>query len=263
MKCLPLKFFIFILLQSHFIFAQYVLSDSIALKGSHFSHLQSNAIGDVFLIADDQQLLKIDQHKKLKTYPLKKLVSQLDTHLSLRTAVGYNFQEIEFLDDQLNPIQDRIYFNQYQIYPSAVIIADSQLLWYFDPIEQRLIQWNYQLKTTISKSNMLFFKDGDTTITDIYAIKNSIFLKSQNWMYEYDVFGNFKSEIPLKPHLKHVFRDDFIHLLDEQNLTSINLLTKNISTMDNFFNGKDFTMSNDQLFVIKNKGLYIYTRIKK
>ena len=245
------------------LYGQYQLKDSVAINSNTISHFQSNRLGDVLFVSDDRNLVKISSDRKTVMHPLKKIVTKIDHTLSLRTAIIYNHQELEILDDQFNPIQDKINLNTYQIFPSAITLSDSQLLWYFDPIDLRLVQWNYQLKTTISKSNMLFFKEGDTAITDLYAIKNRVYLKGQSWIYEYDLFGNFKSEIPIKNHHKHQFSGDFLYLLDDENLTKINLLTRDISSTDNFFNGKDFTMSDDQLFVIKNKGLYIYTRIKK
>lgn len=249
------------LISFQFTEAQYKITDSIFFETTNISKLTTNSIGDLHLILNEKELLKINKLKQIKRYPLNKIVTKIDTNLSLKTSLVYNYQELEILDDNLNPIQDRINLNKYEIFPSAISISDSQLLWYFDPIELRLIQWNYQLKSVVNKSNMLFFKEGDSTIEDIYQIKNRLFLKSQNWIYEFDFFGNFKSSIHLKKHIKYCFSESFIHLLDEQNITTINLLNNEISIADNFFNVKDFTMSGDQLFVIKNKGLYIYTRI--
>lgn len=243
--------------------AQYQLKDSILFETNHITHLTTNNLGDVFLILDENKLLKINKKKEIKSYPLKKNVTKIDTNLSLRTGIVYNHQEIDLLDENLNPIQDQINFNQHQIFPSTISIVDSQLLFYFDPIEQRLVQWNYQLKSIINRSNLLFFKEGDSTIEEIYQYKNRIFLKSQNWIYEYDFFGNSKSTIQLKNHINYSFSDNYITLLNNNFKTKINLLTNEISTADNFFNVKDFTMNEDELFVIKNKGLYIYTRIKK
>lgn len=239
------------------------LKDSIQFETYTISKLTSNAVGDVFLILDENQLVKINSKKEIKYFPLKKIVSKIDSNLSLRTGLLYNYQELEILDENLNPIQDRINLNQHQIFPSAISISDSQLLWYFDPIEQRLVQWNYQLKSIVSKSNLLFFKEGDSTIEEIYQYKNRIFLKSQHWIYEYDFFGNSKSTIQLKNHSSYSFTDSYIILLNQNFITKINLLTNEISSADNFFNVKDFTMNETELFVIKNKGLYIYTRIKK
>ncbi len=240
---------------------QFQLNDSITLAKGNYQ-LKNSTQNNIFLIKNETDLIKINPQKEIIQYPKQKIISHLDSNLSLKTAIVYNHQELQILDDKLNPIQDAINLNQYQIYPSAIAIVDSQLLWYFDPIEQRLIQWNYQLKKTINKSNLLFFKDGDTTIEEIYNYKNRLFLKSQNWIYEYDFFGNFKSEIPLKQHDKYFFIADKIYIIQDKSLTEINLLNQEISTADNFFYGKDFIMSDDQLFAIKQNVMYIYTRIK-
>ena len=243
-------------------FGQFEIKDSILFETDAISNLKTNNFGDVLLILNEKELVKIDAKKNKKRLQLNKIVTSIDTNLSLKTGLIYNYQELQILDDNLNPIQDKINFNQHQIFPSTVSISDSQLLWYFDPIEQRLIQWNYQLKTEISRSNILFFKDNDTTIECIHQVNNQLFLKSQNWIYEFDIFGNSKSTIQLKKHDKYSFSGDYIYLTSGNELTEINLKNNQISTSDNFFNVKDFTMKDDQLFVIKNKGLYIYTRIK-
>ena len=244
-------------------FGQFELKDSILIQVGNVSQFTVGNLEEIQFINNENELIRISKSKEIYRKPLKKIVSQIDTNLGLRTGLIYNHQEIEILDDKLNPIQDRINLNQYQIFPSKIALISSQLLWYFDPIENRLIQWNYQLKDTISKSDILFFKGEDTTIEEIYAYKNRIFLKSQNWIYELDIFGNFKSEIQLKSHTKHSFSNDYIYLYNENSIDKINLINRDISSFDNFFNGKDFIMTDDQLFVIKNKGLYIYTRIKK
>ncbi|QTV05676.1 hypothetical protein [Faecalibacter bovis] len=262
MKSLALKYsLILTLISFQFVQAQYKITDSIFFETANISKITSNALGDIHLILNEKELIKIKKDKSIKSYPLNKIVTKIDSNLSLKTFLVYNYQELQILDDNLNPIQDRINLNKYNIFPSAISVSDSQTLWYFDPIELRLIQWNYQLKSMINKSNMLFFKEGDTTIEEIYQTKNRIFLKSQNWIYEFDFFGNSKNTILLNTHEKYCFSRDYIHLLDDNSLTTINLVNHEISTVDNFFNVKDFTMSDDQLFVIKNKGLYIYTRI--
>lgn len=263
MKFFSNKFFLLFFLLTQSIWAQFELKDSIELPSDKISHLKTNIFGDIFMVINDRELIKIDAKKNISHYPLKKIVTQLDTNLSLKTGLVYNYQELEILDDQLNPIQDKINFNQYQIFPSAIMISDSQILWYFDPIEQRLVQWNYQIGKVLNKSNTLHFKENDNSITAIHQINNRLFLKSQNWIYEYDLFGDYKSETPLINYINYSFSDHYIHLINSQKITSINLLNKEISSFDNFFYGKDFTMKDDQLFVIKNKGLYIYTRIKK
>lgn len=263
MKSFFLKLFvIFALFTFKIIDAQYIITDSILFETSNLSKLKTNSVGDVLLILNEKELIKINKEKEIKRYPLNKIVTKIDTNLSLKTMLVYNYQELEILDDNLNPIQDKINLNKHQIFPSAISVSDSQILWYFDPIELRLYQWNYQLKTVVSKSNILFFKEGDTMIEDIYQTKNRTFLKSQNHIYEFDFFGNIKSIIPLNKHEKYSFTEDYIHLYDNHVMTNINLINHEISTSDNFFNVKDFTMYADQLFVIKNKGLYIYTRIK-
>jgi hypothetical protein len=254
-----LLFFITVTVNAQF---QFQINDSIALPNGFQYQLNANSLNEIYIIKNGTDLIKINQKKETLQYPKQKIITHLDANLGLKTAVVYNHQELQILDDKLNPIQDPINLNQYEIFPSSIAIIDSQLLWYFDPIEQRLIQWNYQLKKTINKSNLLFFKEGDSTIEEIYNYKNRIFLKSQNYIYEYDFFGNFKSDIPLKQYDKSFFSGDKIYLIKDQNLTEINLINQEISTADNFFYGKDFIMSDDQLFVITQNVMYIYTRIK-
>jgi len=238
------------------------LKDSVALPQSNNYQLKINSKSEIFIIQNYSQLIKINRDLSSYYYSQNKIISHFDGHLSLKNAVIYNHQELQFLDDKLNPIQNPINLNQYQIYPSAISIIDNQLLWYFDPIEQRLIQWNYQTKETINKSGILFFKPEDSTIEELYTYKNRIFLKSQNWIYEYDFFGNFKSEIAIPKNEKHSFSSSYIYLLNQNMLTEINLMNHEISSTDNFFYGKDFIMDDDQLFVIKDNLMYIYTRIK-
>lgn len=264
MKYFLLKILIlFTLFSPVYNFAQFELKDSVLIQLGNISQLSVGNLGQIQLINNESELIRISKSKEIFRKPLKKIVSQMDLNLGLRTGVVYNHQELELLDDKLNPIQDRINLNQHQIFPSKIALISSQWLWYFDPIENRLVQWNYQLKDTMSKSDILFFKDGDTTIEEIYAYKNRIFLKSQHSIYELDIFGNFKADFQLKPHIKHSFSNDYLFLYNENSIERINLINRDISSFDNFFNGKDFIMSDDQLFVIKNKGLYIYTRIKK
>ena len=253
---------IFLFLLFQWANAQFELKDSILLPFSSISHLQKNGKNEVVFIANNNTLITINEDHKITNKPLKKIVSHLDTNLSLRTSIVYNYQELEILDDKLNPIQDHINLNQYNIYPSAITVTDSQFLWYFDPIEQRLYQWNYQLKSIINKSNILHFKDDDTVIEKIHIVKNRIFLKGKNWIYEFDYFGNIKSQFNLGEHTNYCFSKENLHLLTEKNIKSINLLNSSISSTDNFFNVKDFIMDEDQLFVIKDKVMYIYTRIK-
>ena len=263
MKFFSNKILLLFLFITPTIWAQFKLKDSIELPSENISHLKTNAFGDVLMVVNDRELIKIDSKKNIKRHPLKKIVTQLDTNLSLKTGVVYNYQELEILDDQLNPIQDKINFNQHQIFPSVISISDSQTLWYFDPIEQRLFQWNYQLGKVLNKSNTLHFKENDYSIIDIHQTNNRVFLKSQNRIYEYDLFGNFKSETEIKSDLNYSFYDIYLVSSNKETINLTNLLNKEISSFDNFFNGKDFTMRGDELFVIKNKGLYIYTRIKK
>ena len=259
-----LKLLFFTLCLANTIWAQstFNLIDSVQLPLGAYSNFKINPKGELLIVLNGTNLLKIDQDKKILLYPNKKNISQLDGNTSLKTSLVYNYQELQILNDHLNPIQDGINLNEHGIYASSIATIDSQLLWYFDPIEQRLVQWNYQLKTIVSKSNILFFKEGDTTINEIYMYKNRLFLKSQCWLYEYDYFGNFKAEIPIKSGQYSFFNKENFYQSDGSNLIEINLINHKISLTDNFFYGKDFIMDKDQLFVIKDNVMYIYTRIK-
>ena len=264
MKYLLNSFFTFLLFGlSSIVSAQFELKDSVFFDFKNISHLKVNEVGDVFFINNEKDLIKIDQHKKITRFPLTKLVSHLDTTLTLKTAVLYNYQELIILDDQLKPIQDPINLNSYEIFPTAITLSDSQNLWYFDPIEQRLVQWNYQIKKTISRSNPIEFKSNDSVIQSIYQIKNRLFIKSENCIYEYDLFGNFKAIQKLPNHISYSYYSRYILLKSDSDFKRMDLLNKEISLLDNFFYGKDFIMNEEQLFVINDKVMYIYTRIKK
>ncbi|VDH15631.1 Uncharacterised protein [Algoriella xinjiangensis] len=109
-----------------------------------------------------------------------------------------NFNRLDILDEQLNPIQDPITISSTDFMPAALKVVDNQFCWFYDIIGNKLVYYNYQLQKPILNSKSVYLKNNDQSIENIHVYKNLVFLKAPKTIYVYDDYGNFKTNFMLE-----------------------------------------------------------------
>lgn len=233
--------------------------DSVSLPASSPQELQANSANSLFY-RDQQVIYQINRNAPPRSYKTTGFITQLDATNPLRVYAFVDYRDLVILDQHLVPIQSPIKLQDHSIVPLSLKVVDNQYLWLYNSLEENLVYYNYQLQKVILKSKNIAFKDDDQSITAIHSYKNQLFLLSQKTIYVYDDLGNFRTRIPFDARKTHQFLGKHLYYLNEENLERLDITTHEISSVQNFYSIKYFTMSPLQLFVLTDKVMYIYTR---
>ena len=245
-----------------FSYAQtFVLEDSISIENKVIKKIDTDLNQSLYLISETK-IEKIFSNKKTKTYNSRNIISSIDSSNPLRLYIYSNFNRLDILDEQLNPIQDPITISSTDFMPAALKVVDNQFCWFYDIIGNKLVYYNYQLQKPILNSKSVYLKNNDQSIENIHVYKNLVFLKAPKTIYVYDDYGNFKTNFMLETENSpfHFYKNALFYIKNNK-LFSINLENQQTTPFLDLVDVKSIAFNETNLFTLTNNYIYVY-RIK-
>ena len=243
-----------------FSYAQtFVLEDSISIENKTIKKIDTDLNQSLYLISETK-IEKIFSNKKTKTYNSRNIISSIDSSNPLRLYIYSNFNRLDILDEQLNPIQDPITISSTDFMPAALKVVDNQFCWFYDLIGNKIVYYNYQLQKTIINSKQVYLKNNDQAIENIHVYKNLVYLKGAHTIYVYDDYGNFKTNFSIDlDNSPFKFYKNTLFYSKNNKLYSLNLENQTISSLLDLNDSKSITMNETNFYSYNNNKVYIYT----
>lgn len=242
-----------------FSYAQtFVLEDSISIENKTIKKIDTDLNQSLYLISETK-IEKIFSNKKTKTYNSRNIISSIDSSNPLRLYIYSNFNRLDILDEQLNPIQDPITISSTDFMPAALKVVDNQFCWFYDIIGNKLVYYNYQLQKPILNSKSVYLKNNDQSIENIHVYKNLVFLKAPKTIYVYDDYGNFKTNFMLETENSpfHFYKNALFYIKNNK-LFSINLENQQTTPFLDLVDVKSIAFNETNLFTLTNNYIYVY-----
>ena len=242
-----------------FSYAQtFVLEDSISIENKVIKKIDTDLNQSLYLISETK-IEKIFSNKKTKTYNSRNIISSIDSSNPLRLYIYSNFNRLDILDEQLNPIQDPITISSTDFMPAALKVVDNQFCWFYDIIGNKLVYYNYQLQKPILNSKSVYLKNNDQSIENIHVYKNLVFLKAPKTIYVYDDYGNFKTNFMLETENSpfHFYKNALFYIKNNK-LFSVNLENQQTTPFLDLIDVKSIAFNETNLFTLTNNYIYVY-----
>lgn len=242
-----------------FSYAQtFVLEDSISIENKVIKKIDTDLNQSLYLISETK-IEKIFSNKKTKTYNSRNIISSIDSSNPLRLYIYSNFNRLDILDEQLNPIQDPITISSTDFMPAALKVVDNQFCWFYDIIGNKLVYYNYQLQKPILNSKSVYLKNNDQSIENIHVYKNLVFLKAPKTIYVYDDYGNFKTNFMLETENSpfHFYKNALFYIKNNK-LFSVNLENQQTTPFLDLVDVKSIAFNETNLFTLTNNYIYVY-----
>lgn len=236
------------------------LKDSMVISNQTVKTIDTDLNNSIYLISDSKIEKKFATNKQNRIIDLKNILLTVDTSNPLRLYAYTNFNKLNILDENLSQIQDPIKFNTTDYIPIALRVIDNQFCWFYDMIENKLVQYNYQMQKTILTSKQIFLKNNDQSIEKIHSYRNLIYLKSQNTIYVYDDYANFKYAVDLNTNNSpYYFYKDSIFYIDNHRLINKNITSKITTPYLELKNTKSIAFNESYFYHFHDSTLSIYT----
>lgn len=242
-----------------FSYAQtFVLEDSISIENKVIKKIDTDLNQSLYLISETK-IEKIFSNKKTKTYNSRNIISSIDSSNPLRLYIYSNFNRLDILDEQLNPIQDPITISSTDFMPAALKVVDNQFCWFYDIIGNKLVYYNYQLQKPILNSKSVYLKNNEQSIENIHVYKNLVFLKAPKTIYVYDDYGNFKTNFMLETENSpfHFYKNALFYIKNNK-LFSVNLENQQTTPFLDLVDVKSIAFNETNLFTLTDNYIYVY-----
>jgi len=238
------------------------LSENYLITGE-FDQIKVDKLGFIYLLNDNNELLKFDEDLNLKfKYSINSLgdLSTIDVSNPQKIILYFSdYQFVIFLDNTLSEIK-RLNLESFGYWDiQCAALSNDNLIWIFDPVNFRLIKitGNGQLQL---QSNELFFEDESFTTNKIFALENNVYLFSSERIVLFDSFGQELKTIIL-PNQQIQFLGDQFLVLNENKIFlksfKVEFLEESNLPIYDFDKEKvvDFFYYKNSIFTLDGKGL--------
>ncbi|MDD3772910.1 MAG: hypothetical protein PHC38_09690 [Weeksellaceae bacterium] len=235
--------------------------DSIQLnRNGQITDFATDEFNGIYFIQNSMELNKIDfKTKKISTFSNRTVLEDLNTQNVLQITVKSGFFKLLLLDNQLNIVQDAVSLIESPDFsPILTALVDTNYLWGYDPVLQRLVLWNYREKTIFRQSVILNDKTSEEFFSELIYDKGKIYLVGKNKILKFDDYANLKKVIPISSHTQIQILSDWAYYTNEGELFSLNLKTEKLEKLEITKNFDYFSINPSYLFVLKDKLVYIY-----
>ncbi len=139
-------------------------------------------------------------------------------------------------------------------------VTNDQYLWIVDMESLRLKKYNYQTNNLVFETSLLSIIENDFTPIQLIFYNNLLFLHHEQGILVFDIFGNFKYNLPIKTNTFSFYQDQIILISDHQ-IVEYHLFyhTKNqykipfpINVLHVLYNGTFFYIFNEN-YMYKHK----------
>jgi len=172
-----------------------------------------------------------------------------------------NFNQLLFLDSQLNKKGRPIYLDELDLNSVSAVCKSKQMaIWIYDDYENKLIHYGFNPKGIIQTINLDFFNNELSDINYMQEQGNELYLNQKNkavWVF--DQFGSKLNKLNIKTKNGFQIKNDNLIFNNGTNLYSINILSKEKSStkITGFEKFDDIKLSNNQIYVLNNDSITI------
>ncbi len=230
------------------------VSDSLVLEADAF--WGADSFGNLYYTKDNV-FYKKSGDKTFSFYALSfGAVSSVDLLNPLKITLFYkDFNRAVVLDNQLSEIQ-RVDFNTNQTYRMVAYCTTSyeRNLWVFNVDLQQLELYNYAQDKALVSTQPIADK-----VKEQLSNYNFCWLLTDKRLIQYNIYGSPVSEFPLENASKlHRFKDSILFVQDG-NLFYFDAKFRDLVAISlEKTNFKDFSTTNDKLYLYQNNQLTIY-----
>jgi len=229
-----------------------------------FSILDSDNLGNLYLVNEDNELLQYDSDlNPLYEFSVNTLgdIGSIDVSNPQKILIYYpDFQFIVFVDNTLSEIKRLNLENMNFWDVQGVALSNDNLIWIYDPINYRLIKIDEAGNIKLSSNESFFGELGDVFRPQVYAQNSSVYLYNNKEFMIFDLFGQHIKTIQIDNE-KVQFLDSQIMVLSENELNIVELGLTRFEDVDNKYYSNsdidivDFTISEKTLYLLSEGGV--------
>lgn len=176
---------------------KFTLIQTVEVKATWFT---TDMLGNFYIVEDTRFEKYNIQGKLQKSYSNHTLgkVTYADVQNPLRILLYYSdFNQIQFVDNNLQPLGSPVNLNQLGLGENTVICAASQGgFWIFDAITARLLHFD-NFNNLRQSSLPLWPVIGNDTIVSLREVNNQLFASTGSAIFVFDSFGNFSTRFDI------------------------------------------------------------------
>ena len=240
--------------------------DTIALNiNGKITDFGADDFHSVYYILNSTELNKLDlKTAKKSNFTNHTVLEDLNTQNVLQISLKSGFFNLLLLDNQLNLLQDPIaLFEDSNFSPTLTAVVDTNYLWGYDPVIQRLILWNFRERNIYRQSVILTDKATDGYFSDLIYDKGKVYLIGINKILEFDEYANLNRFIAINPEFEQIqIKDQSVYYSIKGELFKLNLISETIEEIEVISGFDYFSTNTTDLFVLKDKLIYIYKHQK-
>lgn len=223
-------------------------------------------LNNIYYITNYSELNKINlktKKKELSSFSNRTILENLNTQNVLQITLKSGIFNLVILDNQLNPIQDKIEFPfEANFTPTLTALVDNNYLWGYDPLTERLVLWNYQENKIRQQSVILGGKVNDGYYGKLIYQNNKIYLLGSEKILIFDEFANLEKVIPFQTYDQIILKNSMFYFSKNDKIFQFDLNNQQTTEIEIETSFDYFSINHLFLFVLKDKLIYIYQHQK-
>lgn len=231
-----------------------------------FKLLEVDNLGNVFLVKDDNEILKLRDNEILFRYSSKRLgeISRLDVTNPQKVLVYYgDYYQIVFLDNTLSEI-DKLDLEEFGFWDiQSVSLTRDNYVWLYDPVNVKLVKIDGSGNTILSSNELYDLGFNSDYSPSIQVADDMVWLYDNNEIKIFDEYGTWTKTIPLANSGIQFHQKGVIYIQDNNLMlypTDVQLKDNDVQLIA-LGKTRDFHFSQNEVHVIDMKG-YLKKNIK-
>lgn len=242
------------------------LVDTISLNfNGEVSDFGADDFNSIYYLLNSTDLNKLNLKTGEKSsFTNHTILEDLNTQNVLQISLKSGFFNLLLLDNQLNLLQDPIsLIDDSNFSPTLIALVDTNYLWGYDPVIQRLVLWNFRDRSIYRQSVLLTDKSADGYFSELIYDKGKNYLVGSNKILEFDDYANLQRFISIDSEYEQIqIIDSTVFYSVKGELFKLSLTDGSIEEMEVISDFDYFSINTSQLFVLKDKLVYIYKHQK-
>lgn len=233
------------------------------ISGS-FTSVEVDEQGDIYLVNERKQLLKVDANlDTLYVFNEKSVEVEFVAPQNALKILIFNksLNTIQFLDKTLSPSAEEINLDEVDIPLAASVgISKDNNFWLFDQYEQSLKKFDVKMKMISTSGNLINITGFSWSPDQLKEIKNNVFVRdSTKGILQFDFFGSYIQTIDVRVKTNFYFEQSNLWFLRNDSLIIRDILLQEESKFNlPEKNVIDFAFYKSQFYLLTQEKLYIY-----
>ena len=177
------------------------LADADYLISGQFKILEVDNLGNIFLVTDNNEILKVDDGETLFRYSSKRLgnITRIDVTNPQKILVYYgDYYQIVFLDNTLSEI-DRLDLDELGFWDvTSVALSRDNFIWIYDPVNVKLIKISQRGDVLLSTNELYNFGFNADYSPKILVHDTKVLLYDEQEIKVFDEYGAWMETIALE-----------------------------------------------------------------